>query len=44
MIIVKPKHASKLPIDLWSKHAKVVVATMYNETGHPNIYSEAIKR
>ena len=67
MIIIKPKHASKLPIDLWSRYARVVVCedytrcikpglkqllegagfavvSMYNETGHPNIYAEAIKR
>jgi predicted SAM-dependent methyltransferase len=25
MIIVKPKHASKLPIDLWNRYARVVV-------------------
>jgi len=25
MIIIKPKHASKLPIDLWSRYARVVV-------------------
>jgi hypothetical protein len=43
MIIIKPKHALKLPIDLWGRYANVVVA-MYNETGHPNIYAEAIKR
>ena len=29
MIIIKPKHASKLPIDLWSRYAKVVVCDDY---------------
>ena len=29
MIIIKPKHASKLPIGLWSRHAKVVICDDY---------------
>jgi len=35
MIIIKPKHASKLPIDLWGKHAKVVVCEDYTRCIEP---------
>jgi predicted SAM-dependent methyltransferase len=35
MIIVKPKHVSKLPIDLWSRHARVVVCEDYTKCIEP---------
>jgi predicted SAM-dependent methyltransferase len=35
MIIVKPKHASKLPIDLWNRYARVVVCEDYTRCIEP---------
>jgi len=35
MIIVKPKHASKIPIDLWSRYARVVVCEDYTKCIEP---------
>jgi predicted SAM-dependent methyltransferase len=35
MIIIKPKHASKLPIELWSKYARVVVCDDYTKCIEP---------
>jgi len=35
MIIVKPKHALKLPIDLWSRYARVVVCEDHTKCIEP---------
>jgi len=35
MIIVKPKHASKLPIELWGRYARIVVCEDYTRCIEP---------